>query len=96
MTPALNIDGRDVPTPIWTGTVRLYWRPDEFENPVQRLYIGGLFIGLVEEWPDPDHPETPWSAWLMTSEDGEGIGFFETMEKAMAALVDAAVKELGK
>ena len=96
MTPALNIDGRDVPAPIWTGTARLYWRPDEFGNPVQELYIGGLFIGLVEEWSDPDRPETPWSAWLMTSEDGEGIGFFETMGKAMAALVDAAVKELGK
>ena len=96
MTPALNIDGRDVPAPIWTGTVRLYWRPDCFGKPDQALYIGGLCIGTLMEWNHPTRRETPWRAWLMTDEDGASVGWFETKETAMGALVDAAVKELGK
>ena len=96
MTPALNIDGRDVPAPIWGGNARLYWRSDEFGRPDQALYIGALCIGTLMKWDHPTHPGTPWRAWLMIDEDGASFGWFETKERAMGALVDAAVKELGK
>ncbi len=72
---------------------RLNWRNDCYGDPDMALYIGGLNIGHILLSHQP-RDTGQWRAWLMTDEDGESIGWFETKEEAKVALVAAATKAL--
>jgi hypothetical protein len=94
-TPAKNPTAD--PLAIWGGNARLYWRQDCFGQPDRALYVGGLNVGHIMYSPtNPQRAGCPWRAWLMTDEDGKGVGWFATEREAKDALAGAAAEELCK
>lgn len=78
----------------WNG-VRLFWRKDGYGRPERALYAGGLYLGEVMCLPtNPRLSGAIWRSWLMTTDEGDEIGWYMTEQEAKDALVDAALKAL--
>ena len=82
---------------IWTNPVlvSLFWRPDGYGKPGRALYARDLYLGQVMHVPThPRRQGQTWRAWLMTTDEGEEVGWYPTEQEAKEALVDAALEGL--
>lgn len=81
--------------PVWRhGNLVMTWNTDSSGNDRPDLYLDKIWIGYVTRFKNPNRVTAPWRAWLMTDEEGDGIGWHPTREAAQSALVEAAVKAL--
>lgn len=84
--------------PIWSRAgIEMRWREDEFGRANTSLYAGNICVGgIYNEARLPRRPEHrgTWRAYLMNSDSGNAIGYYETEQECRDALVDAAVKAL--
>lgn len=65
----------------------LQWMPDEFGRPERALYLGGIFVGYVQELKPV---RATWRAWLMVDLDGSDAGERDTEIEAKDLLLRAA------
>lgn len=83
--------------PFWHSSISiaLFWRADGFGNPEFALYANNLYLGeIMHVQKRPNYKERPYRAWVMTTDDGEEVGWYPTIQAAKDALVDAALKAL--
>lgn len=84
--------------PIWSRAgIELRWREGKFGRANAVLYFGNSYVGgIYNETGLPLGPEHhgPWRAYLMNSDSGSAIGYYETEQECRDALVDAVVKAL--
>lgn len=57
----------------------------------RNLWIGSIWVGMTAYWPRMS-PE--WRAWVLTSEDGESVGFYDTEAEAREAVMAAVLAAL--
>lgn len=73
----------------------LNWRTEYSSMPLGSLYAGNIHIGtIMKNRTQAKHDVKPWRMWLMTTEDGEELGYRATEQEAKDDLIDAALKAL--
>ncbi len=64
--------------------VKIEWRKDGYGKENQALFIGQICVGHIMEI--DRHSKSWWRAWLMTDDESDEVGRFDTADEARICL----------